>query len=152
MLFKAFWRPGTCAALVAGVLIAAVIGCGGGDGGPGHLVPVQGRVMLGDKPLTTGTVIFRPDASKGNPSQQEPRGQIDADGNYKLLTAQKEGAAPGWYKVGVIATRQPTDPKNPYALPQSLIPTIYNDPERSRLVKEVVEKPGPGAYDLRIGK
>jgi hypothetical protein len=152
LLCKAVWRPGAFPALVGSVLVACVVGCGKGDSGLGKLVPVRGRVVLGDKPLTTGVVIFRPDALKGNTSQQEPRGQIDADGNYKLLTAQQEGAAPGWYKVGVIAARQPADPKNPYALPRALIPLTYNDPEKSGLALEVVEKPSPGAYDLKISK
>jgi hypothetical protein len=150
MLLKMDWCGGIFPVLIAGVFLAPALGCGRGDGG---LVPVQGKVMLADNPLTTGVVIFRPDAAKGNKSLQEPRGQIDAEGNYKLVTAQKkEGAAPGWYKVGIIAAHPSTDPKNPYARPKSLIPSIYNDPEKSRLAVEVVEKPGAGAYDLKISK
>jgi hypothetical protein len=148
-MLKAFWRPRVVPVLVAGVFLASVSGCGKGDG---KLMPVQGQVKFGDAPLTTGVVIFRPDASKGNTSQHEPRGQIDAEGHYTLKTAQQEGAAPGWYKVGIIAAQQSTDANNPYALPKSLIPTIYNDPEKSRLALEVVEKPSPGAYDLTIRK
>lgn len=114
------------------------------------LVSVQGQVMLGETPLTTGVVIFRPDASRGNSSQHEPRGQLDAKGHYHLRTGEKEGAAPGWYKVAIIAARPSTDPKNPYAPPQSLIPTIYNDPDNSGLDREVEKNPAPGAYDLQI--
>src|SRR5215469_3246885 len=102
-MLKAFWRPRTFPLLVASVFLAFVSGCGKGAG---KLVPVQGQVKFGDAPLTTGVVIFRPDASKGNTSQEEPRGQIDAEGHYKLRTAQQEGAAPGWYKVGIIASQQ----------------------------------------------
>jgi hypothetical protein len=153
MLFAPCGCRGAFPVLIAGVFLAAAIGCGQGDGDLGRLVPVEGKVMFGGKPLTTGVVIFRPDASKGNTSKHEPRGPIDADGHYKLVTAEKkDGAAPGWYKVGIIAARQSTDAKNPYALPQSLIPSFYNDPEKSRLDLEVVEKPNPGAYDLQIGK
>jgi hypothetical protein len=135
---------------VAGVVLACVMGCG--KDGEGKLVPVQGKVMVGDKPLTTGVVVFRPDAAKGNTSQHEPRGQIDAEGNYQLKTAQYGGAAPGWYKVGIITALPSTDAKAPYTIPPSLMPTIYNDPERSRLAVEVVEKPNPGAYDVKISK
>ena len=153
MWFTPAGHRGAFSVLVAGVFLALALGCGQGDGDLGRLVPVEGKVMLGDKPLTTGVVIFRPDATKGNTSKHEPRGPIDAEGNYKLVTAEKrDGAAPGWYKVGIIAAQQSTDAKNPYALPKSLIPSIYNDPEKSRLAVEVVEKPSPGAYDLRIGK
>ncbi|HEY7156989.1 MAG TPA: hypothetical protein VH575_23675 [Gemmataceae bacterium] len=148
-MLKAFWRPRTFPLLVAGVFLASASGCGKGDG---KLVPVQGTVKLGDAPLTTGMVIFRPDASKGNTSQHEPRGQIDAEGHYKLMTAQREGVAPGWYKVGITASQPSTDANNPYAILKSLIPSIYNDPEKSRLALEVVEKPNPGAYDLTIRK
>jgi hypothetical protein len=153
MLLQLFGWRGIVPALVAGVLLAPVVGCGRGDGDLGRLVPVQGKVMLGGGPLTTGVVIFRPDAAKGNASKHEPRSHIDAEGHYKLVTAQRhDGAAPGWYKVGVIAVLQSTDRKNPYALPKSLIPSIYNDPEKSPLALEVVEEPTPGAYDLQIGK
>lgn len=148
-MLKAFWRSGAFPILVASLSLASVSGCGKQDG---KLAPVQGKVRVGDDPLSTGVVIFRPDASKGNTSKEEPRGQLDAEGNYKLQTAQKEGAAPGWYKVGIIAAHPSTDPKNPYALPKSLIPSIYNDPEKSGLTVEVVEKPNPGAYDLTIRK
>jgi hypothetical protein len=106
--------------------------------------------MLGETPLTTGVVIFRPDATRGNTSLHEPRGQIDAQGRYLLRTGQKDGAAPGWYKVAIVAAQPSTDPNNPYALPKSLIPTIYNDPETSGLAREVQKKPAPGAYDLQI--
>lgn len=149
-MLKVFRGGGIVPLLAAGAVLAAVLGCG--KGGEGKLAPVQGKVMQEDKPLTTGMVIFRPDPAKGNTSQQEPRGQIDAAGNYKLKTAQNDGAVPGWYKVGIIATLPSADPKNPYAIPQSLIPTHYNDPERSGLVVEVVEKANPGAYDVSISK
>jgi hypothetical protein len=153
MWFAPCGRRGAFLVLVAGVCLATALGCGQGEGDLGRLVPVEGKVRFGGKPLSTGVVIFRPDASKGNPSQHEPRGRIDAEGNYKLVTAQhKDGAAPGWYKVGLLAARPSTDAKDPYALPQSLIPSSYNDPETSRLALEVVEKPNVGAYDLQIGK
>ncbi len=136
--------------LVAGLVLAAVAGCGKSAGDQDQLVSVQGQVLLGENPLTTGVVIFHPDASRGNTSQHQPRGQIDAQGHYILRTGQNEGAAPGWYKVAIIASRPSTDAKNPYALPQSLIPKIYNDPEKSGLAREVEKNPAPGAYDLQI--
>lgn len=147
---KVFRGWGIVPHCAAALVFASVMGCG--NGGEGKLVPVRGRVMLGDKPLTTGVVIFRPDAARGNTSRQEPRGQIDAEGGYKLKTAQSDGAVPGWYKIGIIASQPSVDPKNPYAYPKSLIPRIYNDPERSGLTVEVVEKPNPGAYDVTISK
>jgi len=149
-MFTWSWWSRTSPVLVAGLVLAAVAGCGQSAGDLDQLIPVKGQVMLGETPLTTGVVIFRPDASRGNTSQHEPRGQIDAKGHYLLRTGQKEGAAPGWYKVAIIAARHSTDPKNPYARPQSLIPTIYNDPEKSGFAREVEKNSAPGAYDLQI--
>jgi hypothetical protein len=110
---------------------------------------VEGRVLWRGQPLTSGAVIFRPDASKGNTSKHEPRGPIDAEGHYKITTAHQSGAAPGWYKVGVIAT-EAADPKNPYAIRKSLIPAKYNDPDQSDLSMEVVKNPAPGTYDINL--
>src|SRR5437879_6512281 len=93
-----------------GCLLAVLIGCGKGDP---KLIPVDGKVTFGGKPLTTGTVIFVPDTSKGNESKEEPRGIIDSEGRYRLTTHIIDGAPPGWYKVTVSAAEQ-LDPKNQY--------------------------------------
>src|SRR5262249_4842873 len=88
-------------------LLGAVIGCG--EGGE-RLLPVQGKASLADKALPRGYVIFHPDAQKGNTSKDEPRGTIGEDGTYSLKTGNRDGAAPGWYKVTVAAAEQ-IDPK-----------------------------------------
>ena len=132
-------------ALLAGLV--ALTGCGPVKDGR---LPVEGKVMLGAAPLTTGTVILRPDPDRGNTSKHEPRGAIDAEGRYQIFTVPGEqGASPGWYKVMVVAT-DPLDPKNPYAVRNSLIPTHYNDPDQSGLSLEVVKDTPPGAYDLKL--
>jgi hypothetical protein len=131
--------------LLAGLV--ALVGCGRGSD---SRLLVEGVVRLGDAPLTTGTVILRPDPDRGNTSKHEPRGAIDAEGRYRAFTTPGEpGVAPGWYKAAVVAT-EPLDLKNPYAVRKSLIPTHYNDPERSGLSLEVVQDAPPGAYDLKL--
>jgi hypothetical protein len=127
--------------------VLAILATGCGKAGP-HLVKVQGKVTMGNKPLTTGTVIFHPDLPKGNNSKEEPRGSIDEDGNYYLLTRIDEGVTPGWYKVSVTAAHQ-LDPKNPY-FTDWLIPQKYIDPKTSKLQFEVVENAAPGAYDIHL--
>src|SRR5262249_13520830 len=99
-------RPGRrCLVL----LLAGCCAWGDGCGVSGRRMgPVAGKVRVDGKPLTTGSVSFRPDKAKGNTSTYEPAGDIDADGNYKLYTpvradAPKEGAPPGWYRVAVIS-------------------------------------------------
>lgn len=127
------------------IFVVAAAGCGKADP---KLAQVDGNVMVGNKPLTTGTVIFHPDATKGNESREEPRSAIDADGHYHLLTGIKDGVTPGWYKVSVTAAKL-LDPKNPYHT-DWLIPEKYIDPKTSKLRLEVVANPAPGAYDLKL--
>src|SRR5579883_2287906 len=128
---------------------AAVSGSGCGEGGRANLVPVVGHFTLNGQPLTSGQVVFHPDAARGNNSLDEPRGPIDAQGRYELSTVGRKGVVPGWYKVAVIAT-EPFDPQHPYVLPKSLIPVRYNDPSASGLTREVTASPAPGAYDLKL--
>ncbi len=126
-------------------LAVTVAGCGKGDP---KLVQVEGKVTVGSKPLTTGTVTFYPDATKGNQSKEVPLGAIDAEGNYRLITRINEGVTPGWYNVAVTAAEQ-IDPKNPY-FTDWLIPQKYIDPKKSNLRFEVVQNPLPGAYDIKL--
>jgi hypothetical protein len=130
---------------LAGALLTAVAGCGQSE----TYVPVEGQVKAAGKPLAKGAIILYPDASKGNTTKQEPRGSIEADGRYKIVTHPHEGAPPGWYKVAVIAT-EPSDPKNPYSVPRSLIPEKFGKPDESRLTLEVRKEAPPGAYDLDL--
>lgn len=141
-------RP-ALAALCAAALLAPLAGC---NRGPDlKLVPVAGKVTYKGEPLKTGSVSFRPDASRGNSSTYEPAGAIDAEGNYTLVTADKPGAPPGWYKVGVVSTAEP-DPNNLSAVPKSYIPRQYGRTDESGLEVEVVESPKPGQYDLNLTK
>jgi hypothetical protein len=93
-------------------------------------------------------VILFPDAQAGNQSNEEPRGNIESDGSYRVQTHIKDGAPLGWYRVTVTAAEQ-IDPKNPY-FTNWLIPTKYVDPKTSRLRYEVVENPSPGRYDIKL--
>jgi hypothetical protein len=87
---------------------------------------------------------------KGNESLEIPRGSIDSEGKFKILTGLKEGVAPGWYKVTVDAAKV-IDPKNPYHSASGfLMPIHYTDKEESNLAFEVVAKPPAGAYDLKL--
>jgi hypothetical protein len=136
----------TVRSLLASLLLAvSLAGC---QKSGEKLLPVEGKVQLGGKPLTTGYVILHPDKDKGNTSLHEPRGQIDKQGNYRISTNEKTGAPPGWYKVAVTAADQ-IDPKNPY-FTRWLVPEKYIDYRTSQLAFEVVEQPAEGAYDLSL--
>ncbi|HMC10721.1 MAG TPA: hypothetical protein VKH44_05505 [Pirellulaceae bacterium] len=130
------------------VLLASLAGCN--SSGVGRIVPVKGKITVDGKPLTIGSLVFKPDAAKGNPSQFGPAATIAADGSYSLFTKEKQGAPLGWYKVGVVA--QEADPGNPYGPMKSLVPQRYNDAESSGLAIEVVAAPTPGTYDLKLAR
>jgi hypothetical protein len=115
------------------------------------LLPVEGQVKFGGQPLTKGTVIFYADTSKGNTTKQEPHGSIGQDGRYKMVTHPNDGAPAGWYKVAVIAT-EPSDTKNPYSTPRSLIPQKFGNPWEIQLFLEVRSDAPPGAYDINLPK
>ena len=130
--------------------LAAVIG-GCGSSGSETLIPVRGKVTLAGVPLGTGSVTFQPDAAKGNSTPHIPVGLLDADGNYSLQSATKEGAPRGWYKVAVTA-QEPIDPKNPYAPPKHLLNPKFSDPNSSGISIEVVENAPAGSYDIQVTK
>ena len=69
-------------------LTAAIAGCGG------DLADVQGRVTLGDKPVTNTVVRFIPE------SGPQAQGRLNENGTYRLTTPGKgNGTLPGEYRV-----------------------------------------------------
>jgi hypothetical protein len=139
-----------------GCCLAAVLGLPGcGNKDKVKLLPVEGKVLLGDKVLATdaktkGTVVLHPDKSRGNDSLEIPRGSIDSEGKFKILTRLQPGVTPGWYKVTVDAATV-IDPKNPYHSASGfLIPEYYIHEDESNLAFEVVDNAPAGTYDLKL--
>jgi hypothetical protein len=140
------------------LLVCLASGCGDGSG-VGRTVPVAGKILLANEPLTAKNtiVLFKPDAAKGNTSPFEPVGTVDEGGNYTVQTKGKKGAPPGWYKV-VVTARDEAPPEHPKSAPQhrpvarSLLPARYGQEKTSGLSLEVVEDLAPGAYDLKLTK
>jgi hypothetical protein len=139
------WRQ-TAVRLIAACGLAFLGGCGGLK-----LVPVSGKVMLGDQPLTIGRVSFIPDGSKGNKAAVACVGHLDSKGQYELHTTgvkaseRGKGAPLGWYKVTLLNTiGSPTlDGK---------VDRKYFDENKTPLSVEVVEDPSPGHYDFKVAK
>jgi hypothetical protein len=117
--------------------LAAAAGCGEAD--EFDRVGVSGKVTVGDKPLSTGTISFVPRQS--GPSVQ---GTI-AEGEYSI--ARPVGPAPGPYRVEIYSI-QPTgrkvpDNDNAGALieeTRNTIPDRYN--LKSELYAEVTREGG----------
>ncbi len=141
------WRRSTFLLLaVVGGLVWVTSGCVGS--GP-KLAPVSGRVTVGNKPLTSGWVTFKPDKAKGNTFGGEAVGQVNEKGEYTLQTNGQPGAPLGAYKVIVTATAATTE-DNTKPPTKSLVNTTYAFAETTPLEKEVVDQPAPGAYDLKL--
>jgi len=113
----------------------------GCDGGPRPFAPVTGKVSYQGAPLRGGTIVFVPDPDRGN-NGPLAKGTIQVDGKYLLKTGDIPGATPGWYRVTVIAVEevQFSAGGNSLAVPRSLVPEKYRDPQLSDLTCEV--KPG----------
>lgn len=87
-------RAGYCAWIVAGLLVAAVAGCGP------RIVryPVEGLVTLDGKPVKGASVAFMPKA-KGCPGIAA----TDAGGRFALKELDRhEGIVPGEYQVVIF--------------------------------------------------
>lgn len=127
----------------------ALIAClhAAGCGSDSRLYPVVGRVTINGERLTSGSVqlVALDGANYG------PVGDIAADGTYRLVTLDKEGAPLGRYKV-LVQSVEPSNPNDPYSIPRSLIPEAYNKAEETALEMEVVSSPGPDAYDITLVK
>jgi hypothetical protein len=136
------------ARLLVGGALLAICGCGEA---PSDLIPVGGIVTLDGQPLTTGTVSLRADRAQGNTTPHQPTGRIDPQGRFEVFTTEKPGAPPGWYKVVVFASSQADERGQVHpGMPQSLIDTRYNDPDRTPLAFEVRTNAAPAAYDLPL--
>jgi hypothetical protein len=122
--------------LVAATFLLLSAGCGSGTG---SFQPVHGTVSYQNKPLTCGTIVFTPDASRGH-AGPIAWSAIKSDGSYSLRTEKSMGASPGWYRVTVSAVEMAAQPEagERYAVPHSLVPERYRDPDLGDLVREVV--------------
>lgn len=129
-------------------LVGIVVLCGSGCGkGSLDTIPVKGTVTYQNTPLKTGSIVFHPDATKGNKSKEQPVGTIAENGSYTIATGNQTGAPPGWYKVTVVSTA-PSNPNDEYSLPRSLISKRYEQVASTPLSVEVKEE--GGSYDLNL--
>src|SRR3989442_12107610 len=89
--------------IIAGASWLLFAGC---DAGTPTLVPVSGKVLYQNQPLPRGTIVFVPDADRGN-NGPLAQGTIQAGGSYTVQTECKPRAAPGLYGVRGIAVEAP---------------------------------------------
>jgi hypothetical protein len=130
------------AAAVALVLLLCAGGCGP------KLHPVRGKVTFGDgKPVTEGMVVFE---RKGEEKPVTARGEIEADGSYRLGThAPGDGAPAGTYRVLVAPKSDPNAVDKP-AKPPPFDPR-YADFRTSGLEFEV-KADDPNDFPITVKK
>jgi hypothetical protein len=130
---RAFRLRNASALLLLGALSAA--GCGSGRQ---PLTPVRGTVNYRGLPLHGGVIVFTPDVSRGTRGNLA-NAEIQADGTYVLHTGDAAGAVPGWHHVTVAAVQAApgASPGQRFAIPQSVLPERYRDPDFSGLTEEV---------------
>jgi hypothetical protein len=142
--------PRTPCSLAILLLSLLTVGCGGGS----TTAAVSGRVTYKGKPVPKANVSFVPAEGTGRAAS----GFTDDGGRYTLGTlSTSDGAAPGKYRVGVIA-RGPDRPPKPgetgSGMPGEMmpgdpvIPVKYFTPDTSGLTFEV--KRGSNRYDIDL--
>lgn len=138
-------RAGRHLLVPATLLLALSTGACGGD----RLLPVTGRVLINGKPLEgkEGTVVLKPDASKGNKSRVAPFGSLKLDGTFSVLTDGRPGAPAGWYKVVVTAFLPGA---NPNEESRPMVNARYMTAAATPLAFEVAGNPSPESYDLKL--
>ncbi len=121
------------------LVVIATVGCGGSG-----LDSVSGKVMVGDQPLTTGNVTFKPVAGGAIGTAT-----IQSDGSFTAYTGSLAGLAPGDYEITVIADgpMPKGTPQNPEPLPERLTADKYANPKTSGLKCSV---PLKAALELKL--
>jgi hypothetical protein len=129
------------------IVLLLLAGC---QQGKTPLAPVHGRISYRGTPLQGGTVVFTPDASRGTTGPLA-QAEIQSDGSYSLRSEQGYGAVPGWHRVTVAAVYAAADPAGGehFAVPHSLVPDRYRDPQLSGLVCEV-KASQPNTFDFNL--
>lgn len=135
---------------LAACALGLLLGCRGEE----KLYPVKGRITINGQPLkgAVGAIAFVADEEKGNQTKHEPRGEINADGEFELKTIGKAGAPAGWYKVLVMAQTEQVKVGNPYAVPKWAVPVEYTKAETTTVRVEVIAEPGADHYHFDVKK
>lgn len=120
------------------VIVLFLLTLGAGCESKPRLAAVRGRVTYKGSPLHLGSIVFTPDALRGNRGTQA-RADIQPDGTFELRTGDVAGAVPGWHRVTVLAVELvAVTPGDLPTLPRVLLPGRYGDPELSGLTREVL--------------
>lgn len=104
-------RIGCGVVLLAGLMSFG--GCGGGDGGPPRF-QVSGNVTYGGQPVPAGSIMFEPDATKGN---RGPAGFAKINNGKYDTKLDGEGAIGGPHLIRITALDGVAKPDSPEGVP-----------------------------------
>lgn len=129
-----YFAPASAAFLLMTLTLAAS-GC---EGGPKVPATVHGQVAYRGVPLSSGTIVFVPDALRGTTGPLAS-GTIQPDGSYSLRAEDGAGVPPGWHRVTVCVLEGSPGGTGVerFAAPRSVLPDKYRDPDLSGLSCEV---------------
>lgn len=140
-----------CAFLAVINVLAVVAGCGTGNSV--STAPTSGTVTLGGKPLEGAIVSFFPEGGG-----VESVAVTNGAGDYKMMTIDQAGTAPGSYKV----TISHLVPKDGTSVPEGMdpiqlkmqglavenLPERYSDYEKTELKADVTSESNDIDFDL----
>jgi hypothetical protein len=110
----------------------------GRDGRPDR-VPVSGQVLLDDKPLTCGTIVFVPVGARAS------TGKLDEQGRFTLTCFDgRDGAVFGTHRVEVAPDGVPAEGE-----PRWLVPARYSLYETSGLTAEITRPTSDLVFRLK---
>ncbi len=122
-------RYASLAVTVAVLLICLLTTFGDSDDRP-ERVPVSGRVLIDDEPLTAGTIIFIPEDGV-----HSSIGTIDKTGHFTLTCYDgDDGAVLGMHRMEVVLTETLDEDAPPW-----LVPEKYTNHQTSKLAAEITK-------------
>ncbi len=144
----------SCFVASLGLLVLCVTGCS--SKGRDNMVPINGKVIYNNGPLSEGTIVYLPAGSR---QSRQATGQIQQDGTFVLTTFEAgDGAMFGEYNIIIYAYKpHPGEPKTRGELEAMggrvkrgfIIPERYTKSETSGLGDKVDENhPGYKLIEL----
>ena len=127
-------------------ILLSVCGCGGAS-----QIPVSGKLIVRGqvfKPEQGVNVAINFHAKSGSAFGVAT---LADSGEYTVSCNGKPGLPPGDYIV-TVSINKPSNPKDPYSLPTSIISEDYSNKSLGKITMTVQAGAAPGSYDIKIDK
>lgn len=142
MPIKRFNFQRSLAAIAAGVLCLAVVGCGANPSSVSGVITLDGQPVQA-RDGVMATIMFQP-VSGGPPAV----GRLDAEGRYTIATGSQEGLTPGDYVATCAINKLSPSPDGISASAKAMSDPKYSNSKTSGFTFTV--KPGDNEFDLAL--